>query len=156
MEGDMFGLDIGQGIAEEVGLEPGNRHENSVEKGRVSARMQAWRNLYNSLVLCQFENPGVAPLLKAINLATGWNLEPDDLMNLGKRIVTIKRMLNFKLGLTRSNDRLPDLLLKPLKDGGTNGIVPDMEVLLAGAYTEFDWDLQTGRPNEGAIRKLGL
>jgi hypothetical protein len=42
-------------------------------------------------------------------------------------------MLNFKLGLTRSNDRLPDLLLKPLKDGGSNGVVPDMEVLLAGA-----------------------
>ena len=118
--------------------------------------MQAWRNLYNSLVLCQFENPGVGPLLKAINLATGWNLVPDDLMTLGKRIVTIKRMLNFKLGLTRANDRLPELLLKPLKDGGTTGIVPDMDVLLAGAYAEFDWDPQTGRPNEEAMRGMGL
>jgi aldehyde:ferredoxin oxidoreductase len=156
MEGDMFGLDIGQGIAEEMGLEPGNRHENSVEKGRISARMQAWRNLYNSLVLCQFENPGVTPLLNAINLATGWKLEPDDLMTLGKRIVTIKRMLNINLGLTRANDRLPDLLLKPLKDGGTTGIVPDMDVLLTGAYAEFDWDPQSGRPNEEAIRELGF
>jgi len=29
-------------------------------------------------------------------------------------------------------------------------------VLLAGAYAEFDWDSQTGQPNEGAIRELGL
>jgi aldehyde:ferredoxin oxidoreductase len=156
MEGDMFGLDIGQGVAEELGLEPGNRHENSVEKGRTSARMQAWRNLYNSLVLCQFENPGVIPLLTAINLGTGWKLEPEGLMILGKRIVTIKRVLNFKLGLTRANDRLPDLLLKPLQDGGTVGIVPDMKLLLDGAYAEFGWDPQTGYPREDVVRDLGF
>jgi aldehyde:ferredoxin oxidoreductase len=156
MQGDMFGLDIGQSIVEELGLESGNRHENSEEKGRVSARMQAWRNLYNSLVLCQFENPGVMPLLKALNLATGWELEPDDLMTIGKRIVTIKRMLNYKFGLTRNNDRLPELLLKPLKGGGTVGIVPDMKVLLAGAYSEYGWDPETGYPKEETIREMGF
>jgi aldehyde:ferredoxin oxidoreductase len=156
MQGDMFGLDIGQGVAEELGLEPGNRHENSIEKGRISARMQAWRNLYNSLTLCQFENPGVIPLLTAVNQATGWNLQVDDLMTIGKRIVSIKRMLNFKLGLTRANDRLPEILLKPLKDGGTAGNVPDMDLLLAGAYAEFDWDPLTGCPSEAVLRDLGI
>jgi aldehyde:ferredoxin oxidoreductase len=156
MQGDMFGLDIGQGAVEELGLDPGNRHENSVEKGRMSARMQAWRNLYNSLTLCQFENLGAIPLLTAINLATGWNLEVNDLMTMGKNIVTIKRLLNFKLGLTRANDRLPDILLKPLKDGGTAGKTPDMDALLAGAYAEFDWDPQTGRPSDIVVRQLGI
>ena len=118
--------------------------------------MQAWRNLYNSLVLCQFENPGVFPLLKALNLATGWKLESEDLMTIGKRIVTIKRILNFKLGLTRSNDRLPDLLLKPLKDGGTIGVVPDMELLMAGAYAEYGWDPETGYPKEETVREMGI
>jgi aldehyde:ferredoxin oxidoreductase len=148
MEGDMFSLDLGQSNVEEVGLVPGERHDNTAGKGRSAARMQAWRNLYNSLPLCQFENPGVQPLLAAINAATGWDLAADDLMALGKRIVNIKRLLNFKLGMTKANDRLPELLLKPLKEGGAAGIVPDMPALLAGAYAEFGWDAETGRPPE--------
>jgi aldehyde:ferredoxin oxidoreductase len=151
MEGDMFDLDLGRTGLEELGLEPGNRHENSVEKGRMAARLQAWRNLYNSLVLCQFENPGVQPLLSAVNACTGWDLAAADLMTLGKQIVNIKRQLNFKLGLTKSSDRLPELLLKPLEKGGTSGAVPDMPTLLAGAYAEFGWDPETGRPREEVI-----
>jgi aldehyde:ferredoxin oxidoreductase len=146
MQGDMYTLDLGQSNIEEVGLEPGDRHDNTIEKGRSAARLQAWRNLYNSLILCQFENPGVRPLLAAINAATGWGLEAEDLMRLGKRIVNIKRLMNFKLGLTKANDRLPDLLLKPLKEGGAAGYQPDLPTLLAGAYAEFGWDLESGRP----------
>ncbi len=146
MQGNMYDLDLGQSSMEEVGLVPGDRHENSAEKGRMAARLQAWRNLYNSLTLCEFENPTVSVLLKAVNAATGWNLAANDLMTQGKDIVNIKRVLNFKLGLTRANDRLPDLLLKPLEKGGSAGIVPDMTTLLSGAYAEFGWDPDTGRP----------
>ncbi len=151
MEGDMFDLDLGRTGLEEIGLEAGDRHESSVERGGVAARLQAWRNLYNSLVLCQFENPGVQVLRDAINACTGWNLAAEDLVTLGKNIVNIKRMLNFKLGMTKANDRLPDLLLKPLETGGTAGCVPDMAALLAGAYAEFGWDPDTGYPLEGPL-----
>jgi aldehyde:ferredoxin oxidoreductase len=148
MEGNMYDLDLGQSNTEDVGLVPGDRHENSVEKGRTAARLQAWRNLSNSLTLCQFENPPVPLLVGAINAATGWSLTAGDLMAAGKHIVNIKRLLNFKLGLTKADDRLPDLLLKPLEKGGSAGIVPDMPTLLAGAYAEFGWDPRTGRPAE--------
>jgi aldehyde:ferredoxin oxidoreductase len=151
MEGDIFDLDLGRTGLEEIGMEASDRHESSIEKGRIAARLQAWRNLYNSLVLCQFENPGVQPLLAVINAATGWGLEAADLTKLGKNIVNIKRLLNFKLGLTKANDRLPELLLKPLEKGGTAGNVPDMPTLLAGAYAEFGWDPETGRPIEQAL-----
>jgi aldehyde:ferredoxin oxidoreductase len=146
MQGNMYDLDLGQSSMEEVGLVPGDRHENSIAKGRMAARLQAWRNLYNSLTLCEFENPTVSVLLKAVNAATGWGMAADDLMTAGKDIVNIKRLVNFKLGLTRANDRLPELLLKPLENGGSAGIVPDMPTLLSGAYAEFGWDAETGRP----------
>ncbi len=151
MEGDMFELDLGRATDEEIGLIAGDRHENSIEKGRMAARLQAWRNLYNSLVLCQFENPGVELLLGAINTSTGWNMPAEELMTLGKRIVNIKRSLNFKLGMTKANDRLPELLLKPLKEGGAADQVPDMPTLLAGAYAEFNWDMESGRPLEEPV-----
>ncbi len=156
MEGDMYGVDIGQGPPVELGVEPGARLESSVEKGHIAARHQAWRNLYNALILCQFQNPGVDLVLEAVNSAAGWDLEAKDLMMLGKRIVTLKRMLNLRRGLTRTDDRLPALLLKPLKGGGTEGTVPDVDTLLSGAYAEYGWDLETGIPRRGTLEELGL
>ena len=133
-------------MLEKSAWNPATGMKTRSKRAAAAARLQAWRNLYNSLTLCQFENPGVRPLLAAINAATGWGLEPEDLMTLGKRIVNLKRRLNFKLGLTKANDRLPDLLLKPLREGGAAGYTPDMPTLLAGAYAEFGWDPESGRP----------
>jgi aldehyde:ferredoxin oxidoreductase len=156
MEGDMYGMDTGQGAPVELGVLPGDRFDDSQEKGRISARCQAWRNLYNSLTLCQFHNPGVGLLLEAVNHATGWGWEAEDLMLAGKRIVNIKRLLNAKLGLKRENDRLPELLMKPLPEGGTEGFVPNLERMLTGAYEEYGWDTESGLPGAHVRMELGL
>ena len=145
MQGDMYGVDTGQGPVYDLGIVPGERFESSTEKGRIAARAQAWRTLYNALTLCQFQNPGAAQIARALHATTGWDMTVDDLMIIGKRIVTLKRLLNLRRGLTRADERLPDLLLRPL-DGGTEGNVPDVEALLAGAYAEFGWDMATGAP----------
>jgi len=156
MEGDMYSVDMGMGPALELGILPGDRFEATEEKGRVAARQQAWRNLYNAMNLCQFQNPGVERVLAALNTVTGWGLETDDLMTLGKRIVTLKRLLNLRRGLTCADDRLPDLLLQPLDDGGTGGMVPDVGGLLSGAYAEYGWTLETGVPTRETLEELGL
>jgi len=156
MEGDMYGVDTGQGPPVELGVLPGDRFEASQEKGHIAARHQAWRNLYNALTLCQFQNPGAERLLAALNGATGWGLQAEDMITLGKRIATLKRLLNLRRGLTRANDRLPDLLMRPLNSGGTEGTVPDVETLLAGAYAEYGWDPETGKPTPQTLEGLGL
>lgn len=156
MQGDMYGVDMGQSEAPEIGIEPGDRFESSEEKGRTSARQQAWRNLYNALTLCQFQDIGVEKMLIALKCVTGWDLTADDLLDVGKRIVTLKRMINMRRGITSADDKLPAQLLKPFKEGGTEGNIPDMEVLLKGAYAEYGWDASTGKPTQEIITKLGL
>jgi aldehyde:ferredoxin oxidoreductase len=156
MRGDMYSVDTGQGPALELGIEPGDRFESSREKGRIAARQQAWRSLYNAMILCQFQNPGVERILAALNAATGWGLEAGDLMTLGKRIVTLQRLLNLRRGLTCADDRLPNQLLRPLKDGGTEGFTPDVDLLLAGAYAEYGWDPEMGCPTRETLESLGL
>ena len=156
MQGDMYGVDLGNCPVHEIGIIEGDRFEYSEEKGRIAARNQGWRNMYNAVNLCQFLNPGLERLLAALNSATGWGLEPEGIVTLGKRLVTLKRMLNFRLGLTREDDRLPELLLKPLADGGAEGMVPDVETLLAGAYAELGWDPETGRPTRKTLEELDL
>jgi aldehyde:ferredoxin oxidoreductase len=149
-------VDTGQGPAVELGIAPGDRFEDTEQKGRVAARQLAWRTVYNSLTLCQFQYAGVERLLRALNAATGWNLEPGDLLSLGMRIVALKRMLNVRRGVQIADDSLPDLLLKPLEEGGTEGRIPDLGVLLTGAYAELGWDSETGVPSTEVLEALGL
>ncbi len=155
-QGDMYSVDIGESPAPEFGIEPGDRFESSEHKGRISARQQAWRNVYNSMILCKFQTPGVDMVTEALNCVTGWDLQADDLMTLGKRILALKRMLNLRRGITGADDILPPLLLRRLEKGGTEGNVPEMDVLLKGAYAELGWDSKTGRPKRETLEQLGL
>ncbi|MBN1483534.1 MAG: aldehyde ferredoxin oxidoreductase family protein [Chloroflexia bacterium] len=149
MQGDMYGVDTGQGPAVELGILPGDRFEASVEKGRIAARQMAWCSLYNALTLCMFQKPGPELVRAALNAATGWDVPAEELLAFGKRILALKRRLNLRRGLSREDDRLPELLQRPLPDGGTEGFVPDLEALLAGAYEELGWESETGMPVEG-------
>ena len=155
MQGDMYGVDIGQGPPVELGVQPGDRFDSSEEKGRTSVRQMAWRSLYNALTLCQFQNPGPEYLVRALNAITGWSLGTDDLMMVGRRILGLKRVINLRRGLTRADEQLPYLLTRPL-DGPTDGFVPDQETLIAGAYAELGWDLETGQPKTDTLVRLGL
>lgn len=155
MQGDMYSVDTGQGPPFELGVEPGDRFESSEGKGRTAARQMLWRGLYNALTLCQFQNPGVDLVLQALNAVTGWQVERDELLILGQRGLTLKRLLNLRRGLKREGDRLPPLLLQPL-EGGTQGQVPDVDVLLQGAYRELGWDPLTGQPLPATVETLGL
>ncbi len=156
MQGDMYGVDMGQCEVPELGIEYGDRFESSEEKGRIAARQQVWRNLYNALTLCQFQDIGMKKMLTALKCIAGWDLNAEDLLNMGRRIITLKRMLNIRRGITVADDTLPALLLKPLKEGGTEGNTPNMDVLLKGAYAELGWDTSTGHPARKTLEQLGL
>jgi aldehyde:ferredoxin oxidoreductase len=155
MQGDMYSVDIGQGVPAELGVAPGDRFDSSFEKGRTSARQQAWRQIYNALTLCQFQNPGVERLLRAVNAVTGWALAAEDLLTIGMRIAVQKRLINLRRGLKRGDERLPSLAMQPLT-GGTEGHVPDLDALLAGAYAEYGWDMQSGRPLPETLERMGF
>ena len=155
MQGDIYGVDTGQAPAPELGIEPGDRFDDSQEKGRLVARHMSWRSLYNALILCQFQNPGVQRVLRALEAVLGESLQPADLLRYGMRIETRKRLINLRRGWTRESERLPSALTRSLP-GATEGRVPDLQSLLAGAYAEFGWDLETGAPLPETLRALGV
>jgi len=156
LQGDMYGVDTGQGPPVEVGIVPGERFENSTEKGAITAKAQAWRSLYNALTVCHFMNPGASRILKALNAATGWDYTLDELMLAGKRIFSLKRIINHNLGSTIADDRLPEFMLKGFPTGGTLGFEPDLKPLLAGAYKEHGWDPGNGLPTPKVVKAYGL
>ena len=95
-------------------------------------------------------------LLGLLRSTTGWDVGYDDILLLGERITNFKRLLNFKLGATRADDRLPKMFLKAIEDGGTEGYVPDFETLLAMMYDVRGWDPISGRPQADKLEALDL
>jgi len=77
---------------------------------------------------------------------TGWDFKTMDLLTFGERSLNLKRAINNKLGVSREDDRLPDITRKALKEGGTAGIEPDMDMMLKEFYAVSQWDWDTGKP----------
>jgi aldehyde:ferredoxin oxidoreductase len=156
LQGDLYGVDMGQASEPLLSIPPGDRFEYSAEKGRVAARSLAYSNAYNALVLCRFQTPGASLVSGALSAVTGWDYSPADLLAVGKDIVALKRHLNGLRGVTREGDCLPAILLEPLSEGGTEGHIPEVDVLLEGAYAELGWDPRTAMPGADALERLGI
>ena len=120
------------------------------------ARLQNYRALYASLIICSFANPPSEMILELVNKATGLKLAMEDFKLLGERIYMIKRMFNLKMGLTAADDRLPKIVLNPVKEGGSAGKTPNFQKL-KNAYYEFrQFDKESGYPNQKKLKSLGL
>jgi aldehyde:ferredoxin oxidoreductase len=79
----------------------------------------------------------------------------DELALAGERIFTLMRLFNLKLGYDIKNEKLPEIVLRPL-EGATEGHVPDVEDQLDTWYKFREWSRKTGKPSKKKIEKLSL
>ena len=91
-----------------------------------------------------------------LRATTGWEVDYDGILLLGERITNFKRLLNHRLGATAADDRLPKLFLQAIEEGGTEGYVPDIEVLLPAFYEARGWDRASSLPRADKLESLGL
>jgi aldehyde:ferredoxin oxidoreductase len=151
MSADMYNVQMGQ-PNKAFNIESEDRFANEAD---LVARLQNFRALTNSSVLCNFYPADGHDLLRLLQLATGWDMDIDELVLTGERIFTMMRLLNLKLGYDTKNEGLPDLILKPL-EGPTEGHVPDIEAQLKTWYKYRGWDRKSGRPPKEKLEKLEL
>ncbi len=153
-QGDMYWVESGRSL-DELGIPMTDRFQAD-GKAQIVARHQDWRSFCNALIVCYFSNAPVQSYVDLLAAATGWEVTSDDILLAGERIWNLKRAYNNRLGLTRANDKLPKLLLQPLAEGGTQGHVPDLELMLQEYYEVRDWDPKTGKPSREKLEELGL
>jgi len=133
-----------------------NRHQ-AEGKGRGTALMQDYSEVFNSLKLCQFLFSCLPPSSVAgwLNSVTGWDVDVDELLRTGERIFNLKRLYNCRHGISREDDALPVRLTSPLPDGGSKGFAPRLELMLDEYYAHRGWD-HRGFPSETKLTELGL
>jgi len=154
MQGDMYLVDLGQEIPE-LGIESTDRHSNE-RKAEIAIRCQNFRALYNAIIMCQCANPTVTSICKLLTYATGYEVKVSEVNKIGDRIFNLKRIFNNRMGVTRKDDRLPRLIMTPLKEGGTLGNVPDFDKQLREYYRHRQWDWLSGKPTKEKLKELEL
>ena len=152
---------IGRGVpAPELGYtEPFTDHESTPEAARLCFMAQNYHAPFNPLGLCKFLFIGQTPpsmIARWFQLATGFELDRDGYLELGQRMLQLKRLYNTKVGVRRKDDTLPPRLLRePMPDGMAGGVVPDLDVMLPELYRLRGWD-DDGVPTDETVRQFGL
>jgi aldehyde:ferredoxin oxidoreductase len=153
-QSDYFMVEIGQTV-EEVGVTFFGRQDGAAKAANV-ARHQDWRTVGNALVLCQFANVPPSTVVGHFNAAVGTDQDLVEMMRAGERGWQIKRMINLRLGLRPSDDRLPGHLRRVLPDGGAAGYDIPIDAMLRDYYDARGWDPETGWPGRQRLVDLGL
>jgi len=154
LEGDMYSVDMGVEVRE-IGITSGDRLENE-GKGIIAARAQDFRAFFDSIIMCHFAIVPTEKIVRMLNHAIGASYTLEDILKIGARAVTMKRLINLKCGLTPSLDILPEPLLQPLPDAATYGFVPDIESQVTEYYRYRNWDKYSGQPSTDVLKDLDI
>ncbi|ACN13324.1 Aor1 [Desulforapulum autotrophicum HRM2] len=84
-----------------------------------------------------------------LNAATGWNLLPEDYLEIGARIQTVKQAFNVRHGIEPKSNRISDraLGIPAQKRGANKGRTVDVDAMMADYWEQFGWDRSTGKPS---------
>jgi len=126
-------------------------------KGVLVARMQNLMALFDAMKLCKFTiiGGGVTNILELFNSVTGYEMSIEQFVETGERIYNLKRLFNVRRGVDRSRDVLPKRALEATEEGGAEGSVPQLDIMLDEYYEERGWT-PNGIPRKDTLDRLGL
>jgi aldehyde:ferredoxin oxidoreductase len=133
-------------------------NKNIMGKGMEVKKAAIDRIIGDSLILCCFPRKITVPLYSIlIDALSGITINTEKLSRIGWRILTVERLFNTREGLRREDDTLPQRLLKePLPEGPNKGSTVPLDALKDDAYAALEWDLKTGIPKKGLLKKLNI
>jgi len=118
----------------------------------------AFKNFLDSAVICHFYPYEYKHMVDAINGAAGWDITPDEINQIGARIITMARLYLLREGFTSADDQLTPRAYHKLADGPIAGkaLAPaELADALQRYYQCMDWD-KNGVPSEQALKSLKI
>jgi len=93
-----------------------------------------------------------------LNAATGWNKTPDEYMEIGRRMHTLRQMFNIREGVDPISYKMHDRLAgnPPLKTGANAGKTLPIEQMMRNHWKALGWSPETGVPLDETVTRLGL
>jgi aldehyde:ferredoxin oxidoreductase len=78
------------------------------------------------------------------------------MMKAGRRIFYLKRLLNYRYGLTAKDDDLTPRMLEPARDGEPEGVEINFTGMKEKFYDLMDMDHEKGIPSNEILGTYGL
>jgi aldehyde:ferredoxin oxidoreductase len=139
---------------------------STVGKAPLVARFEDAFALIDSAGLCVFlsvryvfdKNVMLWPtrLTQLMNLTTGAEYTPEEILTAGERIYNLERLFLIAAGSGPEHDTLPPRMLhEPLPEGPAKGKVAELDAMLPEFYRVRGWDPQ-GYPTPEKLAELGL
>jgi len=117
----------------------------------------------DSLGFCSFptlSDYAVDPAIMTglFNAATGASMGEVDLLQVGRRILTLEKCFNVRLGADRKLDRLPHRMMfeENASRPGEDNNPGELDGMLDRYYRLHGWDLKTSWPTRETLDQLGL
>lgn len=141
------------------GVDPKYDRFDPMMVSTVNARIKGAMVFEDSMVTCRINTCTAVDLLcEAVNAATGWNMDVNEAMTVGKRGITLARAFNLRHGISADLDRPSERYGSALTDGPHAGkaIMPHWDKMIRNYYSLMGWDEKTSKPLPETLRKLGL
>ena len=138
-----------------------SRYGADKEKAVCAAANSCYSQFYNGAGLCLFGaliGADRVPVFEWMNAATGWKRTPEEYMEVGKRIQTVKQLFNLKHGIEPMSLKSHPRTIgePPLPEGANKGRTFDLEKMMKDYWQEIGWERESGKPTAETIKALGL
>ena len=141
------------------GIDPEYDRFDPMMVSTVNARIKGAMVFEDSMVTCRINTCTALDLLcEAVNAVTGWNMDINEAMAVGKRGVSLARAFNLRHGISADLDRPSERYGSTLPDGPHAGksILPHWDKMVRNYYKLMGWDEKTSRPLPATLKSLGL
>jgi aldehyde:ferredoxin oxidoreductase len=136
-----------------------SKYTKETRHARISKANSEYLNVMNGAGVCLFGAFLGAKRIRIfdwLNAATGWHLSPDQYMEIGANIQTLKQAFNVHHGIEPRANRISDRALgrPPQTRGANKGCSIDIDILMKEYWELSGWDRETGVPSQKEIDKL--
>ncbi len=127
------------------------------KKADYYTRGNAYYILLSSAGLCNlYAHFYAPPTVELINPITGWDMDWEEGLKTGRRILTMRQLFNVRQGIKPDDFRLP----KRFEAGLSAGPAAGQDIPFADLKTDYfkimGWDPQTGEPSAETLADLGI
>jgi aldehyde:ferredoxin oxidoreductase len=144
--------------AQLVDMTPVSDRFSHEEWAPLIAKYNGIRQFDDCVGTCRLSSVNPKHVLECFNAVTGWNWTLEDAFTVGRRIVNLLRVFNFRHGLKIEDERPSKRYGSVPIDGPAQGkdIMAKWDWYRETYYKLMGWDPKTGKPLPETLEKLGL
>ena len=129
-------------------------------KGKLQALSAYGAQVLNATGMCLFSTsvwPNSYPYSKLLKAIMGWDISPEELLQIGKRIQVLRHLFNYREGINPAKIVPPSRMIgnPPLEKGPTAGVTVDYRTMVSEYLTEIGID-EEGKPLQNVVEELQI